>query len=86
MDNMNSEFFAIADDLVSEQANDYLDSRLEILDQWIQARLAAGMTADLRSFMDQLMREPNQRGPVIVTLSTALWRLRELKEAADADK
>lgn len=86
MDNTNSEFFAIADSLVSEEANDYLDSRLDLVDKWVATREAAGLPADLRTLVEQVMHEPNQRGPVIVAMCTALWRLREIKEQANADK
>ncbi len=70
-------FEDIANGLVSDEANDYLDKRLVAVDQWVQYQQERGHPATLRAFIDKLMQEPNERGPVIITLATALWRLRE---------
>lgn len=76
-DDISTEFFAIANDLATREANDYLDERMAALEKWVQAREEAGEPADLRSLISQVMNEPNQRGPLIVGLCTAMWRLRE---------
>ena len=86
MDPNDREFFSIANNMVEDQAQDYLDKRLAQLDLWVQQREASGAPADLRSLIDQVMNEPNLRGPVIVALCTALWRLRSIKEGTYGDK
>lgn len=83
-DAVKAEFFAIANELVDDEANDYLDKRLEAVREWIAQRKSAGEPADLRSLINHVMYEPNSRGPVIVALCTAMWRLLE-KEQANAD-
>ena len=76
------EFFSIAANLVQDEAYDYLDQRLAQVEMWAKDRERRGLPADLRSLIDQVMREPNERGPVIVALCAALWRLREEKSRA----
>lgn len=83
MANIDREFFAIANNMVEGQVNDYLDQRLAELEKWVRHREEVGAPADLRSLIEQIMHEPNARGPVIVALSAALWRLREIKEKAN---
>ena len=85
MNDEDREFFAIANNMVEDQVQDYLDQRLSQLDKWVQQREADGVPADLRSLIDQVMHEPNQRGPVIVALCAALWRLRTIKEGTYGD-
>lgn len=84
-DNLAKEFFDIAGEIAASEANNYLDRRLAQLDRWVIHRGQAGAPADLRSLINQVMQEPNERGPVIVALCTALWRLREM-EKANADQ
>lgn len=76
---MVDDFDEIANNLVAQEANDYLDKRLEAVDTWVAEREANGERADLRCLIDQIMREPNARGPCLVALGAALWRLRESK-------
>ena len=78
-------FYELANSLVQDEAYDYLRKRLEQVELWVRDREQRGQPADLRSLIDQIMREPNERGPVIVALGAALWRIREM-EKADADK
>lgn len=80
MDELNEQFFAIANDLAAQEANDYLDRRLAALDEWVAGREADDEPADLRSLILQVMHEPNKRGPVIVALCAAMWRLREMEK------
>lgn len=75
----DDQFYDIANNLVAQEANDYLDKRLRAVDEWVAEREANGERADLRSLIDQIMHEPNQRGPCLVALGAALWRLRETK-------
>lgn len=82
-DAVKQEFFAIANELAAQEANDYLDRRMEAVEQWVRQREAAGEPADLRSLVTQVLHEPNERGPVIVTMCTALWRLRERETNAN---
>lgn len=82
-DAVKDEFFAIANEMAAQEANDYLDRRMAAMEHWVQQREAAGEPADLRSLVMQVMGEPNQRGPVIVALCTAMWRLRERNANAD---
>lgn len=76
-DDINTEFYAIANEMAAQEANNYLDRRMEAMEQWVRHREAAGEPADLRSLVTQVLHEPNERGPVIVALCTAMWRLRE---------
>lgn len=85
-EDVNERFFAIANDLAAQEANEYLDSRLSIIDEWVRRREATGQPADLRSLIQQVLMEPNSRGPVIVTMCAALWRLREERRVADGDQ
>lgn len=78
-------FFEIANQLVVDEANEYLDDRLKRVEAWVKHRTSQNQPADLRSLIEQIMREPNDRGPVIVALSAALWRIREM-EKADAER
>lgn len=78
-------FYDIANGLVRDEAYDYLRKRLDQVERWVEFRESRGEPADLRSLIDQIMREPNERGPVIVALGAALWRIREM-EKANADK
>lgn len=82
-DDINTEFFAIANDMAAQEANDYLDRRMAAMEVWVREREAAGEPADLRSLITQVMHEPNERGPVIVALCTSMWRLRERNANAD---
>lgn len=74
---MADEFDEIANNLVTDEALDYLDQRLRAVDVWAAEREANGQPADLRSLIDQVMHEPNARGPCIVALCAALWKVRE---------
>lgn len=78
---MADEFDAIANNLIASEANDYLDKRLAAVERWVHQRTARGEPADLRCLIAQVMAEPNDRGPVIVSLCAALWRIREMREA-----
>lgn len=82
-EDINTEFFAIANEMAAQEANDLLDKRMAALELWVGEREAAGEPADLRSLITQVMHEPNQRSPVIVVLCTAMWRLRERNANAD---
>jgi hypothetical protein len=77
-------FYDIANNLVRDEAYDYLRKRLDQVERWVQFRESRGEPADLRSLIDQIMQEPNERGSVIVALGAALWRIREM-EKANAD-
>ena len=80
---MSDEFWDIANSLVDDEANDYLDARMAAMDNWVRMRQAEGESATLRDLITTVMNEPNQRGPVIVALCTAMWRLREMSKHAD---
>lgn len=84
-DELNREFFAIANDMAADEANAYLDQRLEAVDKWVAMREKMGEPADLRSLVMAIMHEPNDRGPVIVALSAALWRLRAIRKGTYGD-
>lgn len=77
---MADKFFEIANNLVADEANNYLDKRLRVVDAWVAEREAHGEPADLRSMIDQMLREHHERGPALVALSAALWRLREMRK------
>lgn len=79
-DDTDREFFALANQMASQEAHDYLAKRMEALDLWVAHRESTGEPVDLRSLIMQVMREPNDRGPVIVALCTAMWELRELRK------
>ena len=81
----NSEFFAIANDLAAQEANEHLDKQMKVVNEWVAYREAHGQPADLRSLIIQVLQEDNERIPVIVSLCTALWRLREIREGAHGD-
>lgn len=80
-DFVTDEFDEIANNLVASEANEYLDKRLAAVEWWVIDRKANNQPADLRSLIDQVMREPNDRSPVIVAFCAAMWRLREMGEA-----
>lgn len=84
-DDLDAQFFAIANEVAASEANDYLEQRLKAVDNWVAQRQAAGMTASLRDLIDKVMNEPNTRGPVIVALCTALWRLRAIEKGTYGD-
>lgn len=79
------EFDEIANSLVADEANNYLDKRLLALDKWVTEREASGQPADLRSLINKVMHEPNDRGPVIVALCAAMWRVREYQRGNHED-
>jgi hypothetical protein len=81
-DEDTTKFFEIADSLVAEEANEFLDQRMAVVERWCQFRISRGEPADLRSLIEQLMQEPNMKGPVVVCLAAAMWRLRG-KENSD---
>lgn len=78
---VDEEFFDIANALVAEEANEYLDGRLKKVASWLEHREEVGKPADLRSLIEQLIQEPNERSAVIVSLAAALWRIREMEKA-----
>lgn len=77
---MADEFFEIANNLVADEANDHLDKWLARVDVWAAAREAEGKPVDLRHLISQVLHEPNDKTPVLVALSAAMWRLREMKQ------
>lgn len=81
----DDEFFDIANFLISDEVNEFLDKRLKLVDKWVALREARGERADLRALVDQFMREPSHKGPIVALLAAALWRIREM-ESADADQ
>lgn len=85
-DELDREFFAIANDMAAAEANAYLDKRIAAVDLWVERRRKAGEPADLRSLVLQILHEPNDRGPVIVALAAALWRLRAIRKGTYGDK
>lgn len=80
MSDVNQEFAAIIDDLVSEEANDLLDIHLARTREWVAQERAAGRQLELRALIMQLHGEPSQRGPILAAYSAALWRLLEDKQ------
>lgn len=78
-DKTTEEFFGIANELISDEANDFLAKRLKKVDQWVAYRKLRNQPADLRSLIDQLMREPEQRAMVLVAYAAALWKIREME-------
>ena len=84
-DELDREFFAIANDMAAAEANAYLDKRLAAVDLWVKRREKAGEPADLRTLVLQILHEPNERGPVIVALAAALWRLRAIQKGIYGD-
>lgn len=82
---MADEFDAIANNLVVTEAYDYLDKRLQAVDEWVTDREINHQPADLRSLIDKVMQEPNNRGPVIVALCAALWQVRECRKGNHVD-
>lgn len=77
---IDTEFFAIANTMVADEANEYLNKRLKLMEKWIAYQEAHGERADLRALIDQLGLENTARGPTIVCLAAALWRIRELEK------
>lgn len=77
---MSDEFSEIANNLVSQEANDYLDQQLSQVDLWVEYQESVGEPADLRNLMDKIHHENSKRGPLIIALSAALWRLREQRK------
>jgi hypothetical protein len=77
----DEEFFGIANNLIVEEASDFLEKRMAGLDAWVQAREAHGQRADLRSLIESMMRGQEMRGPVITSLAAAMWKLREMEQA-----
>jgi hypothetical protein len=71
----DKEFLAIADDLVSAEANDLLDKQMAKALEWVEQRKANGEPADLRSMIQRFHQEPNRRGPVLAAYAAAMWRL-----------
>ena len=79
-DDIEAEFAGIANELVSQQANDYLDHQIRAVHQWMHYREFIGQPADLRSLIDHIHQENTNRAPVIISLATALWRLKDIEE------
>lgn len=80
-DDDSREFFDIAGNLVESEANSFLDARLEALRRWERAQSAVGDRADLRTLIEKMMREPAHRGPAVILLATAMWRLKGMENA-----
>lgn len=75
MEDTDEEFFSIANELISVEANSLLDRQLGRVRAWREGRQANGETADLRDLIAQVVAEPNKRGLVLAAYAAAMYRL-----------
>lgn len=75
------EFLDIVSHLAADEANDFLDKRLILVDKWMEIQAENGARIDLQAFIQKLLSEDSQRGPTVVCLAAALWRLKEMERA-----
>ena len=77
MNDTDSEFRGIANEMMAGEANNLLDQQMTRVIKWRQRQKAADEPADLMALIRQVQNEPNKRGPVLAAYAAALWRLLE---------
>jgi hypothetical protein len=73
----DAEFFDIANEMVSGEANAVLDRHLRRTAKWLDMRRADGRGAELRDLIQKILGEPGRRDQIMTVYATALWRLLE---------
>jgi hypothetical protein len=76
----DQEFYAIANEIITEEAENLLDRQLARARTWRAERLANGETADLGDLITKVLSEPNKRGPVLAAYAAAMHRLLGLED------
>lgn len=75
----DAEFFGIANEMVSDEANEVLDRHLKRTAKWLKMRRDEGESAELRDLIMKVLSEPSKRKQVVTVYATALWRLLEME-------
>lgn len=77
MNQTDEQFRGIANDMMSDEANNLLNEQLDRVVEWRRRQREAGKPDDLMALIRQVHQEPNKRGPVLAAYAAAMWRLLE---------